>query len=304
MNVLADRALDSVERLLLSIDPANLGFKDGPETSAAEAAKLEIENGTHQLETLLNAAIDKNFDLFELYAMNNILKVRPEDQPFMRLSHYEGLDFDSARNGRERVDEESVNALRRRLHASQKLHLALEQERARNDNLLLNLRHVVGASKEGGTIKQEEGEGGQAEQAGPLKFLRDKGSLEEGGTNKPITTTTEFTLSQLQALRSLSTSLRALLPQLGPQEGDNSGDGLRSWRSERVEYVEGASRKYLENSGGLDLGEQGEVRDGEWRGEGRDVGREEVEGLERVVAILGKEALPPRSQSEPPMDDS
>lgn len=29
------------------------------------------------------------------------------------------------------------------------------------------------------------------------------------------------------------------------------------------------------------------MRDGEWRGEGRGVGREEVEGLERVVMILG-----------------
>ncbi|CAM1510351.1 Fc.00g006860.m01.CDS01 [Cosmosporella sp. VM-42] len=293
VNVLADRALDSVERLLLSIPPQNLGFtasrpsksKSSKDNDAEtplppeEAAKLEIENGTHQLETLLNASIDKNFDLFELYTMRNILTVRPNDQPFMRLSHYDGLDFAPVAD---RPTAESVTALRRRLQASQKLHVALEAERARNDALLGKLRSALGVK--GQDVKMEDG----AEEGTAFGFLGDKGGLEEGGSEKPITTTTEFTLSQLQALRALSTSLRTILPDLGPEdvEQGTGAESKKTWRRDRVGYIEGNSRKYLENSRGLELGAQGEVRDGEWQSEGRKFTRGEVEGLEQVISML------------------
>ncbi|KID97719.1 Centromere protein Mis12, partial [Metarhizium majus ARSEF 297] len=299
INVLADRALDSVERLLLTIPPQNLGFKapkpkptdpDAAQT-ALDAAKLEIENGTHQLETLLNAAIDKNFDIFELYTMQNILTVKPQDQPFMRLSHYDGLDLSSSPD---KPTVESVNALRRRLHASQKLHMSLEGERARNDALLRKLKRVLGVSTSQDAVKEEEGEA-EKEGSAPegddkqLGFLREKAALEQGGTNKPITTTTEFTLSQLNSLRSLSESLRRLLPELGAQTGEEAEADGKSWRRERAEYIEGASRKYLERSGALELGPHGEVRDGEWHGGGRSLARGEVEGLENIASLLANE---------------
>ncbi|CVL00964.1 hypothetical protein FPRO06_05975 [Fusarium proliferatum] len=313
VNVLADRALDSVERLLLSIPPQSLGFsskhasKDGtPALPPGEAAKLEIEHGTHQLETLLNASIDKNFDLFELYTMRNILTVRPDDQPYMRLAHYEGLDF-SGSEGPDRPTTESVTALRRRLHASQRLHTALESERARNDALLGKLRSVLGVVP--GNVKAEEGQA-QAPDGSAFGFLRDKASLQAAGADKPIATTTEFTLSQLQALRALSTSLRTLLPDLGPTDADTSmedaSSSSRTWRRERVEYVEGASRKYLETARGLELGDQGEVRDGEWQGEGRKITRSDVEGLEQVAAMLGQKSTTTDEASGEgePMDQS
>ncbi|KAF5672378.1 hypothetical protein FDENT_10568 [Fusarium denticulatum] len=313
VNVLADRALDSVERLLLSIPPQSLGFsskhasKDGtPVLPPDEAAKLEIEHGTHQLETLLNASIDKNFDLFELYTMRNILTVRPDDQPYMRLAHYEGLDF-SGSEGSDRPTTESVTALRRRLHASQRLHTALESERARNDALLGKLRSVLGVVP--GNVKAEEGQA-QAPDGSAFGFLRDKASLQAAGADKPIATTTEFTLSQLQALRALSTSLRTLLPDLGPTDADTSmedaSSSSRTWRRERVEYVEGASRKYLETARGLELGDQGEVRDGEWQGEGRKITRSDVEGLEQVATMLGQKSTTADEASGEgePMDQS
>ncbi|KAF5567449.1 MTW1 Determining metaphase spindle length [Fusarium phyllophilum] len=313
VNVLADRALDSVERLLLSIPPQSLGFsskhasKDGtPALPPDEAAKLEIEHGTHQLETLLNASIDKNFDLFELYTMRNILTVRPDDQPYMRLAHYEGLDF-SGSEGPDRPTTESVTALRRRLHASQRLHTALESERARNEALLGKLRSVLGVVP--GNVKAEEGQA-QAPDGSAFGFLRDKASLQAAGADKPIATTTEFTLSQLQALRALSTSLRTLLPDLGPTDADTSmedaSSSSRTWRRERVEYVEGASRKYLETARGLELGDQGEVRDGEWQGEGRKITRSDVEGLEQVAAMLGQKSTTADEASGEgdPMDQS
>ncbi|KAF4582874.1 hypothetical protein GQ602_006018 [Ophiocordyceps camponoti-floridani] len=149
VNVLADRALTSVESLLLSLPPRKLGFKDDSERSAT-AARLEIENGTHQLETLVNASIDKNFDLFELYTMRNILAIHPQDAPYIRLAHYQGLDFDDAAadaaagGGGDRPSVESLNGLRRQLQASLRLTLALEAERAGNDALLTRLYALLG----------------------------------------------------------------------------------------------------------------------------------------------------------------
>ena len=106
----------------------------------------------------------------------------------------------------------------------------------------------------------------------PLAFLHNKGALTDGGAEAPITTTTAFTLSQLQALRALSTSLRNLMPDLEvPKEGgegqeEEDTEARKSWRRERLEYVETAARKHLENVRGLELGKNGEVRDGEWQG--------------------------------------
>ena len=318
VNVLADRALDSVERLLLSIPPRDLGFapppppltKDDddadPPSSAEDAARLEIENGTHQLETLLNASIDKNFDIFELYAMRYILTVAPEDRPHMRLAHYQDLDFAAAAaaaDRRDAPDPQSVAALRRRLHASLRLQVRLEEERARNDALLRKLSAALGLPTDSsGEVK---GEPGAARQSPPFAFMLETAGLQQGGADKPVSTTAQFTLSQLQALRSLSTSLRTILPDLATttaadssssQQGDAGNGGSSStaqpapsWRRERGEYVEAASRKYLESAAGLELGPQGEVRDGEWQGDGRQLSRGEVEGLEKVVAILGSE---------------
>ncbi|KAL5085387.1 hypothetical protein Trisim1_010613 [Trichoderma cf. simile WF8] len=304
VNVLADRALDSVERLLLSIPPKKLGFSksskqpdQNPNLSPEEAAKLEIENGTHQLETLLNASIDKNFDIFELYVMQNIITVRPQDQPYMRLSHYSGLDFpDDDTAAAQQIDKpspESITALRRRLQASQKLNAVLEAEKARNDALLKTLRSLLGVVPDATKTEEKEssnGEsGGSSAAAHPFTFLRDRGGLEESGGQQPITTTTEFTLSQLQALRALSGSLRELLPGLGDASVTDAeaASASASWRRDRAEYIETSSRKYLETVVGLELGPEGEVRDGEWQGEGRGLSKGEVEGLEKVAAMLG-----------------
>lgn len=52
-------------------------------------AKEEIENGVHQLETLLEATVDKTFDKFEIYTLRNILTVSENLTPWMRLGHHE-----------------------------------------------------------------------------------------------------------------------------------------------------------------------------------------------------------------------
>lgn len=192
--------------------------------------------------------------------MKNILTVKPEEQPYMVLSHYEGLDFKSD------ISPDGVNALRRKVQASQQLHIALKGECAKNEALLKKLRAAVGDT----AVKSEEG-------PNVLGFLNDKGGLEQGGMKRPIGLNTDFALSQLGALRGLSGELGELLPQLEEEQEES-----KSWRRERAEYVEGAARKFLEREG-VELGDLGEVRDGEWQGEGRGLTREEVEGLEGVV---------------------
>lgn len=241
--------------------------------------------------------------------MRNILCVKPDDRDWLRLGHYEGLNFDNlpsstaskenSEGGPDSMDMdtpdrptvESVNRLRRRLQASQKLNTMLHAEKARNDALLGELRSLVGkVSAKGPRASGAPAEGGDEAQAGatkpPFAFLHDRGDLTLADANTPLTTTTAFSLSQLQALRALSTSLSSILPNLQGAGGDEGG-ARRTWRKERVEYVEGAARKHLESVRGLELGKDGEVRDGEWQGEGRRFAGGEVAALEGIVNALG-----------------
>lgn len=255
---------------------------------------------------------------------------------WIRLGHYEGLDFslpvpgsDSAAaaasgggNGdgdqtgegeEEMLGVESVNRLRRRLQASQRLNCMLVAERARNAALLGEMRRLVGVFP-GQGVKTEPvaagEEGGQQQQkAPPFRFLHDKGDLTEGDAETPLTTTTAFSLSQLQALRELSTALRGVMSRLaesgggGEEEEEEGGEGdkdrKKSWRRERLEYIETVTRKHLENVRGLELGKNGEVRDGEWDGGGRRLANGEVESLERVIGMLGGSG-----EEQDRMDDS
>jgi kinetochore protein Mis12/MTW1 len=244
--------------------------------------------------------------------MRNILCVKPDDRDWLRLGHYEGLNFDNLPTNTEgkenneagadsmdvdtsdRPTVDSVNRLRRRLQASQKLNTMLHAERARNDALLGELRSLVGrvgAKGPKGSGAPAEGGSDEAQAVAtkpPFAFLHDRGDLTLADANTPLTTTTAFSLSQLQALRALSTSLSSILPNLqGSSGGDEGGGARRTWRKERVEYVEGAARKHLESVRGLELGQDGEVRDGEWQGEGRRFAGGEVAALEGVVNALG-----------------
>jgi hypothetical protein len=100
INNLIYQAISSLESGLLATPPERLGFGHAsngstiPDTDedgnvVYPEAKLEIENGLHQLETLLEANVDKAFDKFEIYVLRNILTV-PEDLLFwVRLKHYE-----------------------------------------------------------------------------------------------------------------------------------------------------------------------------------------------------------------------
>lgn len=373
VNILAERALNSVEQGLLNAPPASLGFKTKPPPKhnaaangpwvPAEAAKTEVEAGTHQLETLLCASIDRNLDKFELFVLRNFLCIQPVDiRDWMRLSHYDGLDFVSAAVAADSDDARqqqngsrsdvptlaSLNELRRKLRESMRLNALLTAERERNARTLEKLQHLILGDKL--QIKAEGGEdsnnqttttapqadpattnGAEKHGPSPFAFLQQKGTLSAADRTTPLGTTTAFTLSQLQALRALSESLRNLTPDLliptpldedddakdkpadtGDAEADNAKRKLssfdfdedkyrsKSWRRQRTEYVEHATRRHLEIVHGLELGRHGEVRDGEWQGEGRQLAHGEVEGLERIAAILGQQAAEAAAAGPPP----
>ncbi|RCI10916.1 hypothetical protein L249_5332 [Ophiocordyceps polyrhachis-furcata BCC 54312] len=368
VNILADRALDSVERLLLSIPHQKLGF------ATATAARQEIESGTHQLETLVNASIDKNFDLFELYTVRNILTVSPRDAPFVRLAHYQGLDFESSSssssssstsssssaaaaaaataedegegekkgNGHVVPSLESVTALRRRLQASQRLNALLEKERLQNDALLRRMYALLGEKQpahQEGSSESESEEARQHEdttsteqakagdEAITFSHLLKTHPLTDGGSDNPLSTTTEFALSQLPTLRTLSTTLQRLVPDLGvavendgqQQQKDGAAnpsslpqsqqDHHASWRSQRTEYVEASSRKCIERVGGG--GHQDDDDDDydshhpQANKRPRLASARDVETLESIAAALarGEEAVKAEEEEEEEEED-
>ena len=242
----------------------------------------EVENGVHQLETLLEAKIDKNFDKLEIIALRSILNVPPEVRDWIRLSHYQGLNFAL---DAEAPSSESITLQRRKLREVEKLHTLLLAETARNEATLASIRALLSTQPP----KTESTEDTQAAHA-TFAFLQDNGGL-KGDVSHPITTTSSFALSQLPALKALLENVKPRLDKLADdkdQEGPyGEGEDEKSWKRERLDFVEKEARRHLENVRGLELGEMGEVRDGEWQGEGRKFGKGEVEDLERVVGLVG-----------------
>lgn len=259
-----------------------------------EKCKHEIENGVHQFETLLDAKIDKNFDRLEIYALRNILSVPPEVRDWVRLEHYEGLSFSNvgAEEGGHGANRESVREQRRRLRETQKLGVLLKLEKERNEATLASLQKLVPGQGKGVKAEQDvemEGARHGGEDGNPaFAFLQDKGEL-NGDGKEPITASASFALSQLPALHSLLDNLQERLNELANGNGSAGmvGEEEKTFRRQRVEFIENETRRHLEQVRGLELGEQGAVRDGEWQGEGRTLAKGEVENLERVVEMIG-----------------
>ena len=204
----------------------------------------------------------------------------PEVRDWVRLSHYQGLNFTLDADG---PNSESITLQRRKLREVEKLHSLLQAETARNEATIASIKALLSTQ----VPKTEPTEGSEPTHP-TFAFLQDKGDL-KGDVSHPISTTTSFALSQLPALKAL---LKDLKPRLDELASDNGREGLvgeeeKSWKRERLEFVEKETRRHLENVRGLELGDMGEVRDGEWQGEGRKLGKGEVEDLERVVGLVG-----------------
>ncbi len=183
---------------------------------------------------------------------------------------------------------ESIMLQRRKFQETQRLHRLLSAEARQNAALISHLKSLSQPRLQNPLTSDPD-----ATQPYPVfQFLSDKGGLADGSGDTPLSTTTSFALSQLPSLKALLAELRPQMNALAaekPKADPNivEGEAEKSWRRERLEYIETQTRRHLEQVAGLELGKNGEVVDGEWQGEGRKLAKGEVEDLERVIALVG-----------------
>ena len=302
VNTIVYQALDAIEDGLLNVPPAQLGFKSSTtlkdtasSSEIADRARDEIENGVHQLETLLESTVDKSFDKFEIYTLRNILTVPEDLGRWIRPGHYEVsfslLPSNSSQRSRRTVvlisspqsqglqipspesaaTPESILDLRRKVQETTRLNLALRNRHAKNTALTSQLRTMLTS-----TPANSDGKGPKS-----LAFLTQSQPGGSSTSQTPLTTQTQFATSQLPALKQMVGDLR---PKLDNLKGLRTGNvDWGSKKQERRQYIESGVRRVV-GKGGFGSGEGGL---GGVVGERR--GREDVEGLEAVVGVLNRE---------------
>ncbi|KAH8699142.1 putative MIND kinetochore complex component Mtw1 [Talaromyces proteolyticus] len=279
INNLIYQAISSLETGLLNTPPERLGFSHANNTSTIPdtdadgnieypEARLEIENGLHQLETLFESSVDKSFDKFEIYVLRNILTVPDDLVKYMKLGHYESLSFNP---NAEAPTPESINLQRKKLQETRKLQQALRRESARNDAVIAQLRAVLSATQDANATSSLGLPNLAFLTSGPAaKMLR-------VGQNQSLTTNTDFVLSQLPSLHAMTEKLREQLKTL-----PNSVPEDHTKRDERREYIDSRIRIHLERSGQPAFG------DGNTVIPGRKIASAEARALEAAGSILNE----------------
>ncbi|KAI4657061.1 uncharacterized protein J4E79_007677 [Alternaria viburni] len=334
INEVLYRCTDSFETGLSSADPSLLGFadlyasqnrvpqKDEDGNDVYPEARLEIEEGVLKLETLMENAVDKNFDKLEIWTLRNVFALgrgKGQDEglaEWVRLGHYENLEPPSKNST---LTPEALYTLRRKLIETQKLNAALLAEKTRNETQIARLRALLTPS----TLPKREslnstgGDNEQEGQAAPFAFLthapaakeigiqsllhthtNGEKNTEKNGDTKPtpLTTHTTFTTTQLPYLRQLLASLKPHLPNTALPSNTSSPPSYSTSNAqqqppkdkeeltrERKIYVESQSKRVLERRG-VDTKDGVE---GVWEG-GSRVGSEEVRGLEGLVEAMDR----------------
>lgn len=230
-----------------------------------------------QLESLLNATVDKDFDKFEIYTLRNILAVGHEEEGlagWVQLEHYKNVKVTL---GEGVPTPEEVQMQRRKFHETRKLNAMLKTEEVRNAAVLEQLRSLMRA--DGKTPDMQDS---------PFAFLASQGGQSLGRTtsaSQPLSQNVQYAVSQLPALRQHLAQLKEalhILPSARARIGDVDEDDEVSEETKRQRYIEGQSRRALERRGMDSV-----VGGAEDLKLGRRVGREEVEGMEAVVSGLG-----------------
>ncbi|KAK9236054.1 Mis12 protein-domain-containing protein [Lipomyces kononenkoae] len=168
----------------------------------------EIEVGTAKLETLLEGAVDRNFDRFELYVLRNVLAV-PDDvaDGWMRLAHHRNIDFSVSH---ENLDIRLLN-LRKALQASYHVNDKLQEATRRNRDTVALLRKYQSA----------------------LSFLQNTSGI------APMHETVRFLVSQAAEIKQKFGNVHRLETSSGLSIGHSSGmSGTDVKVSEREIYIE------------------------------------------------------------------
>ncbi|KAG9191589.1 hypothetical protein G6011_10323 [Alternaria panax] len=341
VNEVLYRCTDSFETGLTSADPSLLGFadlyasqgrtpeKDENGNESFPEARLEIEEGVLKLETLMENAVDKNFDKLEIWTLRNVFALgrgKGGDEglgEWVRLGHYENLEPPPKDSN---LTPEALYTLRRKLIETQKLNAALVAEKTRNEAQITRLRDLLGPST---APKREQTtstspsrvsseRNGQGEESAPFAFLTHtpaaqslgvQALLQQSNTNTssnrenksndqkstPLTTHATFTTSQIPHLRQLLASLKPHLADIALPTNTTSSPHTTNSQSQAKEQEElSRERKvYVESQSKRILERRGvDTRDGVegvWDGASR-VGADEVRGLEGLVEGLSRGA--------------
>ncbi|RUS24936.1 Mis12 protein-domain-containing protein, partial [Jimgerdemannia flammicorona] len=226
---------------------------------AEQGGGEETEQGIHQFETLLESAVDKNFDLFELYVLRNTFAIR-EDVDLV-LNYHEfgadaysasipihGLDFSASQEDEDELDLK-LNDVRRKV-------IALKNEIVTTDRRIERLEKC----------KQQ------------IEFLT---SMTKGKDVSPIDDTLSFVTDQVMALKTLLTSVR------GEVDTGALFDGLQRSDDARTAYINEMVARQVEARGrGREAAAAGAKQAEGEKGVGAvDVERELKEVVERIGSV-------------------
>lgn len=116
-NALLYKSVNAMEQLFTNLPPESIPDE-------------EVETGIHKFETLLENAVDRNFDAMELFVLRNIVNIPEELVGWIQLKHHAGLDFSTDDSAEV---EEDIAKCRKTLAASQKVKAMIDRERHLNE---------------------------------------------------------------------------------------------------------------------------------------------------------------------------
>ncbi|KAJ3218075.1 hypothetical protein HDU67_006633 [Dinochytrium kinnereticum] len=208
--------------------------------------QVEVEKGMASLETLLENVIDKYFDKFELYALQNIFSL-PRNVSVV-LPQYRDID-PTATEALDRELDAQIEQMRRELIAEKFMNLKLKAAlKVLNhdvpclEKILKDLRSGVGELAEDGGAKMKTSLSQLTHHLADLRRLSDSAITR----STPSTQTCDTLVARSQdRLRPLTETIEAYL-QRGRKDGkenDDGGEGVLPWRRGggvgRVEVEEG-----------------------------------------------------------------
>ncbi|KAK3117825.1 hypothetical protein LTR53_000374 [Teratosphaeriaceae sp. CCFEE 6253] len=286
VNELVYRAINAIDEGLSAISPSALGFAlsaaqeetlttdESRQDAPNELRQTEIGNGCVQLESLLNATVDRDFDKFEIYTLRNILALGHDEEEarelaeWVRLEHYEHLDLATADGAV--PSPEQVQLERRKLQETRKLNAMLKAEEAKNAAVLQQLGALLNPSA-------SEPSPAGLDPVSPFAFLTSSPHTSQSSTSEPLTQNVQHVLAQLPALRALTAQLKASLQTLpaahhAPRDADSTA-------ARRRQYLDAQSQRAVARKGIVpDAGPRPPT-------EGRRT--DDVAGIEAVVQALG-----------------
>lgn len=120
----------------------------------------EVQVGTAELETLLESSVDKNFDLFELYTLRNVLNI-PKDLVsggWIRLEHYKDMTVISGLGEKLKDTTKQINSLEKDLQFQLMLKKRILKTLGKAKRLLKSLKYyhqALGFLSGGGEISDD-----------------------------------------------------------------------------------------------------------------------------------------------------